>query len=65
LLEWLKKLFRTLHDRNRYTPGGFAVAMERIKKGFLNRFGEHRIMRWPENWLKDSGAGPQKIIFVF
>jgi transposase len=37
LLEWLKKLFRTLYGRNRYTPGGFAMAMERIKKGFLNR----------------------------
>jgi transposase len=37
LLEWLKKLFRTLYGRNRYKPGGFAVAMERIKKGFLNR----------------------------
>lgn len=37
LLEWLKKLFRTLHARNRYTPGGFALAMERIKRGFLIR----------------------------
>jgi len=37
LLEWLKKLFRTLHARNRYTPGGFALAMERIKRGFLSR----------------------------
>lgn len=37
LLEWLKKLFRTLHGRNRYTPGGFAMAMKRLKKGFLSR----------------------------
>lgn len=37
LLKWLKKLFRTLHGRNRYTPGDFAVAMERIKKSFLSR----------------------------
>ena len=37
LLDWLKKLFRTLHGRNRYTPGGFALAMERIKEGFLSR----------------------------
>lgn len=37
LLEWLKKLFRTLHGRNHYTPGGFAMAMERFKKGFLSR----------------------------
>jgi transposase len=37
LLKWLKKLFRTLHGRNRYTSGCFALAMERIKKGFLSR----------------------------
>jgi len=37
LLEWLKKLFRTLHGRNRYTPGGFAMVMKRLKKGFLSR----------------------------
>jgi len=37
LLDWLKKLFRTLHGRNRYTPGGFALAMERIKNESLSR----------------------------
>ena len=37
LLEWIKKLFRILHGRNRYTSGGFAMAMERIKKNFLIR----------------------------
>lgn len=37
LLEWLKKLFRTLHGHSRYTPAGFAMAMKRIKKGFLSR----------------------------
>jgi transposase len=35
LLEWLKKLFKTLHRRSRYTLKGFTVAMERIKDGFL------------------------------
>jgi transposase len=37
LLEWLKKLFKTLHFRRRYTPKGFTLAMERIKEGFLSR----------------------------
>jgi transposase len=35
LLEWLKKLFKTLHCRSCYTPKGFALATERIKRGFL------------------------------
>jgi transposase len=37
LLEWLKKLFKALHCRGRYTPKGFIIAMERIKEGFLSR----------------------------
>ena len=37
LLEWLKKLFKTLHCRSRYTPKGFAEATERIKEEFLRR----------------------------
>jgi transposase len=37
LLEWLKKLFKTLHCRGRYTAKSFSLAMERIKEGFLNR----------------------------
>jgi hypothetical protein len=44
LLEWLKKLFKTLHCRSRHTPKSFSLrkesiglAMERIKEGFLSR----------------------------
>ena len=37
LLEWLKKLFKTLHSRSRYTSEGFERAMEQIKQGFLRR----------------------------
>lgn len=37
LLEWLKKLFKALHCRSRYTPKSFSLAMERIKEGFLSR----------------------------
>ena len=37
LLKWLKKLFKTLHSRSRYTSEGFIRAMEQIKQGFLSR----------------------------
>jgi len=37
LLEWLKKLFDTLHRRIRCTSEGFERAMEQIKQGFLSR----------------------------
>jgi len=35
LLEWLKKLFKTLHRRNKLTAKGFLYSMEQIKYGFL------------------------------
>jgi len=37
LLEWLKKLFKTLHHRDKLTARGFIRSMERIKEGFLSR----------------------------
>ena len=37
LLEWLKKLFDTLHRRDKLTAKGFIRSMERIKAGFLKR----------------------------
>jgi len=37
LLEWLKKLFRTLHRRQKLTARGFLRSLERIKEGFLSR----------------------------
>jgi len=43
LLEWLKKLFDTLHRREKLTARGFIRSMEKIKAGFLKR------MRHPPN----------------
>jgi len=43
LLEWLKKLFDTLHRRDKLTAKGFIRSMEKIKAGFLSR------MRRPPN----------------
>lgn len=37
LLEWLKKLFDTLHRRDRLNAKGFIRSMERIKAGFLQK----------------------------
>ncbi len=37
VLEWLKKLFCTLHRRDKMTAKGFIRSMERIKTGFLKR----------------------------
>jgi transposase len=41
LLQWLKKLFDTLHRREKLTEKGFRRSMEKIQAGFL------RIMRRP------------------
>jgi transposase len=43
LLDWLKKLFKTLHRSDDLTAKGFARRMDQIKKGFLSR------MRRPPN----------------
>ena len=43
LLEWLKKLFKTLHRSDELTAKGFARRMKQIKQGFLKR------MRRPPN----------------
>lgn len=37
LLEWLKKLFDTLHHRDKLTAKGYLCSMEKIKSGFLSR----------------------------
>ena len=37
LLKWLKKLFDTLHRRDKLTAKGFIRSMEKIKAGFLSR----------------------------
>jgi transposase len=43
LLEWLKKLFKILHRRDKMTAKGFIRSIEKIKEGFLSR------MRRPPN----------------
>jgi len=43
LLGWLRKLFRTLHRRDKLTSKGFIRSMDKIKAGFLRR------MRRPPN----------------
>jgi transposase len=35
LLDWLQKLFQTLHRGDRLTEAGFARSMDRIRRGFL------------------------------
>ncbi len=37
LLDWVKKLFNTLHRADKLTAKGFARSMKRIKKGFLQK----------------------------
>jgi transposase len=37
LLDWLRKLFRTLHRSDELTETGFARSMEKIKRGFLSK----------------------------
>ncbi len=37
LLEWLKKLFKTLHCRSKLTAKGFIRSLGQIKEGFLSR----------------------------
>jgi transposase len=37
LLDWLRKLFKTLHRSDKLTVTGFARRMERIKQGFLGQ----------------------------
>ena len=51
LLEWLKKLFKTLHRRNKLTAKGFLRSMEQIKDGFLSR-----VRRPPDHALAEKLA---------
>jgi len=59
LLEWLKKLFKTLHSRSRYTSEGFIRAMEQIKQGFLSRMRrppDHKLAKKLARRFKCKGA---------
>jgi transposase len=44
LLDWLRKLFHTLHRKDQWTPEMFARRMEAVRRGFL------RQMRHPPSW---------------
>ncbi len=37
LLDWMRKLFHTLHRRDQYTPQGFTRRMDAIRRGFLEQ----------------------------
>jgi len=59
LLEWLKKLFSTLHRREQLTEPGFKRSMERIKNGFLNamrRRPDHNLARKLARRFKGKAA---------
>jgi transposase len=51
LLEWLRKLFKTLHCRDKLTDKGFRRSMERIEAGFLRR-----MRRPPDHTLAEKLA---------
>jgi transposase len=44
LLDWLRKLFHTLHRQDQWTPKTFARRMEAIRRGFLQQ------VRHPPSW---------------
>ena len=59
LLEWLKKLFMTLHRRNKLTAKGYLSSMKRIKDGFLikmRRPPDHKLARKLARRFKGKAA---------
>jgi len=59
LLEWLKKLFDTLHRREKLTSRGFIRSMEKIKAGFLKRMRhppEHKLAKRLARRFKGDAA---------
>ena len=59
LLNWIKKLFETLHKRDDYTESGFQRRMERIKQGFLKqvrRPPDHQLARKLKKRFKGKKA---------
>ena len=65
LLEWLKKLFKTLHLRDKLTVKVYLCSMEKIKAGFLRRMNGRRIISWPGSWPDGSRAKLPRIISDF
>jgi hypothetical protein len=59
LLEWLKKLFDTLHRCDKLTAAGFIRSAERIKAGFLSRVRrppDHKLARKLARRFKGKAA---------
>jgi len=59
LLAWMKKLFKTLHQRANYTAVGFGRTMEKIKQGFLRqvrRPPDHKLARKLKKRFKGKSA---------
>ena len=59
LLNWIKKLFETLHKRGDYTESGFNRRMEKIKQGFLKqvrRLPDHKLARKLKKRFKGKRA---------
>jgi transposase len=59
LLDWIKKLFKTLHRYESLTPVGFARSMKAIKHGFLDRVRkppDHRLAKALARRFKGKAA---------
>jgi len=59
LLEWLKKLFKTLHRRDKLSAKGYLRSMEKIKAGFLRRMRrppEHKLAKKLARRFKGQAA---------
>ncbi len=59
LLKWLKKLFDTLHRRDKLTAKGYLCSMEKIKDSFLNRMRrppDHKLARKLARRFKGKAA---------
>jgi transposase len=59
LLEWLKKLFDTLHRQDQLTVKGFLCSMRKIKAGFLKRMRrppDHKLAKKLAKRFKDKAA---------
>jgi transposase len=59
LLEWLKKMFKTLHRRDKLTAKGYLSSMQKIKDGFLikmRRPPDHKLARKLARRFKGKAA---------
>ncbi len=59
LLDWLRKLFKTLHRSDKFTAEGFARKMKQIQHGFLSRIRrppDHALCKKLARRFKDKAA---------